>query len=256
MEVHKYLYFLDNNQKTEFIDNITNINDYNELLHKFVKNKFNIVLNITKNITKINVLENNNINFNESYLFSNNSLYKKEKIDNLGYLWNSFTFKMTKLGKFITIDVNIPILNLSLKVDNFNNNNELDNNKVNELNENKINDVIDNKVNELNNNDLDNNKINKLDDKRKNYKIVEQHLLNILEKRQKQKELNRQKRFILKLRYLERQKLKQFKLEHNFNKDLELNKNEKNNKYYIKTLQKNSILNIKDFKRNYLKKKY
>lgn len=103
--VQKYLYFLNCDQKTEKIGEIF-ISDFNNLAETYIKEKFNSKLNITdKKKTEIQ----NDINSpNEYYLFSNNSLYKKETEESKGYLWNSATYMMKKVGKFIVIDIEIP----------------------------------------------------------------------------------------------------------------------------------------------------
>lgn len=99
--IKKQLYFLNLEHKTEKIGEAF-IDDFKWLAEKYVEEKFQSKLNFSTR-SKLDVQEDLN-NPNEYYLFDNNSLYKKESVQFKGYLWNSSSNIMKKIGKFIIIE--------------------------------------------------------------------------------------------------------------------------------------------------------
>jgi len=94
------LYFLHSNQNTEKVGEPF-VDDFNHVAKKFVEDRFNSKLTFTDK-SKIDI--QNDINYDNQYiLFSNNSLYKKESVELKGYLWNSSSVVLNKIGKFIVI---------------------------------------------------------------------------------------------------------------------------------------------------------
>ncbi|ARF08634.1 hypothetical protein Catovirus_1_684 [Catovirus CTV1] len=104
-KIQEQLYFLDINQKTIKLGELTSDN-FSHLVEAFVQEKFNSKLNMVKK-TKIDI-QNDKTFLGEYYLFENKSLYKKEIAESKGYLWNSATPIMKKIGKFVTISVTLP----------------------------------------------------------------------------------------------------------------------------------------------------
>ena len=112
--IKKQLFFLNLEQKTEKIGEIFD-SDLKCVAEKYVKDKFQSKLHFCDK-KKLEVQEDKNCP-NEYYLFNNNSLYRKELLELKGYLWNSSASTMKKIGKFVIIDVEVPIMQIHVQND-------------------------------------------------------------------------------------------------------------------------------------------